>query len=111
MADVVIGVSPTMHPLPFNIEPTRLAELCREHDVARLSVFGSALTDRFGPDSDVDMLVEFLPAARVTFLDIAGLELELTALIGRKVDLRTPRELSRHFRDRVLAEAVLQYAA
>jgi len=111
MADTLFGVPPTMHPLPFNIDLVRLAELCRAHSVARLSVFGSALTDRFGPDSDVDMLVEFLPAACVTFLDLAGLELELTDLLGRKADLRTPRELSRHFRDRVLAEAVLQYAA
>lgn len=95
----------------IDIPQDRLAEICRRYGVKRLSLFGSILTDRFGPQSDVDMLVEFLPATRVTLLDMVGLETELSDLVGRKVDLRTAEDLSRYFRDRVLREARLQYAA
>lgn len=95
----------------LSIPQDRLAEICRRYGVSRLSLFGSALTNRFGPESDVDMLVEFQPDAEITYFDLVGMEMELTRLIGRKVDLRTPAELSRFFRDRVLKEAQLQYAA
>jgi predicted nucleotidyltransferase len=74
-------------------------------------VFGSALRDDFGPDSDVDILVEFADDAVVTLLDMARMEIELSEMIGRQVDMRTPQELSRYFRDEVLATAVVQYAA
>ena len=57
------------------------------------------------------MLVEYEPGARVTLIDMAGQEIELTSMIGRKVDLRTPEDLSRHFRAKVVASAVVQYAA
>ena len=78
----------------------------------RLAVFGSALGDDFGPDSDVDLLVEFEPDRTPTLFDIAGMELELSALFGgRKVDLRTPEDLSRYFRHQVIEEAEVQYAA
>lgn len=95
----------------LNVSSDHLAAICRKYSVKRLSLFGSVLTDGFGPDSDVDMLVEFLPRTEVTYLDLVGLEMELAELIGRKVDLRTPAELSRYFRDRVLREAQVQYAA
>ena len=68
------------------------------------------LTERFRPDSDVDMLVEFEPGHRVGFIQLAGIERELSELLGRKVDLRTPAELSRYFREDVLREARVQYA-
>jgi len=87
-----------------------IAAFCRKHHIARLSIFGSALTDNFGPDSDVDFLVEFEPGYVPGLIRFAGMELELTALIGRKADLRTPAELSKYFRDDVLAAAVVQYA-
>jgi len=74
-------------------------------------MFGSALRDDFRADSDVDLLVEFLPDARVGLIGLAGIELELSEAIGRKVDLRTPRDLSPRFRDEVLRTAALQYAA
>jgi len=99
-------IVPTIH---IPAEP--LAAICRKYGVQRLSLFGSILTARFGPESDVDMLVEFQPGSQTTYFDLAGMEAELTALIGRKVDLRTPAELSRYFRDRVLREAQVQYAA
>ena len=74
-------------------------------------MFGSALRDDFRADSDVDLLVEFLPDARVGLIGLAGIELELSEAIGRKVDLRTPRDLSPRFRDEVLRTAALQCAA
>ena len=88
-----------------------IAEFCQRHDVARLSVFGSILGDDFGEVSDVDLLIEFKPGKRIGFLGMSALELELSRLIGRKADLRTPNDISRHFRKRVMAEAQVQYAS
>jgi hypothetical protein len=89
-----------------------LARFCRERGIRRLAVFGSALRADFGPDSDIDLLVEFEPDRIPTLFDIAGMEQELSALLGgRKVDLRTPEDLSRYFRDWVMAEAEVQYEA
>jgi hypothetical protein len=87
-----------------------LAAFCRKHRVSKLALFGSVLRDDFRPDSDVDVLVEFEPGARAGFLKLAGMELELGAMLGRKVDLRTPGELSRYFRAEVLASAEVQFA-
>ena len=88
----------------------QIAEFCRRNHIGRLSVFGSALRDDFRPDSDIDVLVEFEPGQGSGFLGLARMERELSEILGgRKVDLRTPRELSRYFRDRVLAEAAVQY--
>ena len=86
-----------------------LAEFCREHGIRRLSVFGSALREDFGPESDVDVLVEFEPARTPGLLGVARIELELSELFaGRKVDLRTPEDLSRYFRQEVLDTAEVQ---
>lgn len=74
-------------------------------------LFGSVLRDDFGPSSDVDVLIEFRPGAQVSLIDMARFERELSTIVGRNVDLRTPAELGRHFRDRVLAEAEVQYDA
>lgn len=93
------------------LSPAQLAEFCRTHRIRRLSVFGSALRDHFRPDSDLDLLVEFEPGHRIGLIGIAGLEHELSALVGRTVDLRTPEDLSPLFRDDVLRSAVVQYAA
>lgn len=97
--------------LPIQIDRDKLAEFCRRNHIRKLSLFGSVLTDQFGPDSDVDMLVEYEPGVRVGLFDMAGHEIELTELIGRKVDLRTAGDLSRYFREKVVAGAVVQYAA
>lgn len=88
-----------------------LADFCRRHHIGRLSLFGSVLRDDFRPDSDVDFLVEFLPGHLPSLLGIAGMELELSELLGRKADLRTAEDLSRYFRAAVMAQAVVQYAA
>ena len=88
----------------------RIATFCRRHHIRRLSFFGSVLRDDFRPDSDVDVLVEFEPDHTASLLGMAGLELELTELLGRQVDLRTPAELSRYFRDEVMQTSEVQYA-
>ncbi|MEW6267198.1 MAG: nucleotidyltransferase family protein [Thermodesulfobacteriota bacterium] len=85
-----------------------LADFCRRYRILRLSLFGSALREDFGPDSDVDILVEFEAGAKVG-LNFFAMEIELTEILGRKVDLNTPGFISRYFRERVLKEAVVQY--
>jgi hypothetical protein len=89
----------------IEIDKDALAEFCLRHRIRKLSLFGSALRDDFGPDSDVDVLVEFDPGARVGLIALAGMENELSDLLGRKVDLNTPGCLSHYFRDEVLREA------
>lgn len=94
------------------IEPSTLAEVCSRHRIRKLSLFGSTLKGTARPDSDIDLLVEFEPGARTTFLDMAQIEIELSHLLGgRKVDLRTAEDLSRYFRDDVVRTAEVQYAA
>ncbi len=87
-----------------------IAAFCRKHHIAKLSVFGSALSDDFGPDSDVDFLVEFEPGHVPGLIRLAAMERELSEIIGRKADVRTAGDLSRYFRDEVVAAAVVQYA-
>jgi len=86
-----------------------LPEFCQRHHIGRLSLFGSILRDDFRPDSDVDFLVEFETGKTPGLLGLAGMEIELSELIGRKVDLRTAKELSRYFREEVLTEAERLY--
>ncbi|MFH1069131.1 MAG: nucleotidyltransferase family protein [Candidatus Glassbacteria bacterium] len=86
-----------------------IAEFCRRHHIRRLSLFGSILRKDFGPDSDVDMLVEFERGKVPGLLRMAGMENEISAMLGRRVDLRTPAELSRYIRGEVLKEAQAQY--
>ncbi len=95
----------------IDIPKERIAEFCRANHIRRLALFGSVLRDDFGSDSDVDVLVEFEPEARVGLLRLAGIEIELGELLGRKVDLNTPGFLSDYFRDQVLAEAEVHYDA
>jgi len=99
-----------MHP-SLNIDRETLADFCRTHHILRLSLFGSQLKGTAGPHSDIDLLVEFEPEHTPTLFDLAGMEIELTELLGRKVDLRTPGDLSRYFRDQVVRTAEVQYAA
>ena len=88
----------------------KIADFCRRHRIRRLSFFGSVLGEEFGPDSDVDVLVEFRPGAKRGLLRLARMEQELSEILGRKVDLNTPGFLSEYFREKVLAQAELQYA-
>lgn len=95
----------------IEIPREQLAEFCQRNHIRRLSLFGSVLRDDFRPDSDVDMLVEFEPGRTPSLLAMAGLEMELSEMLGRRVDLRTPKDLSRYFRDEVVEGAVPQYAS
>ena len=98
-------------PAQIIIDRERIAEFCRMHHIAKLALFGSVLREDFRPDSDVDVLVWFAPGQRVTLFDMVGMEEELSDIIGRRVDFRTPEDLSRYFRDQVVAQAEVQYAA
>lgn len=94
-----------------SISQGALRAFCREHGIRRLSLFGSVLRDDFGPDSDIDVLVEFEPDRIPGLLGIAALESQMSELFGgQKVDLRTPEDLSRYFRQDVLNTAEVQYA-
>ncbi len=97
--------------LPIEVDREQLATFCRKHHLIKLALFGSVLTDRFGPDSDVDVLFEYDPQHVPSLFDVAGMEEELGEILGRKVDMRTPRDLSRHFRDEVVRTARVEYAA
>ena len=92
------------------IDRERLANLCRRHGIRRLSLFGSALRGELRQESDLDVLVEFLPGSAVG-LRFITIQDELADLFGRPVDLATPTFLSRHFRERVLHEARTLYEA
>ena len=94
-----------------HLDGKALDGFCRRHGIRTLSLFGSALGPNFGPGSDVDLLVEFEPGVRVGLFRMVEMEEELSALIGRRVDLRTTAELSRYFRDEVVAAAETLYAA
>ncbi len=89
----------------------KLAEFCRRNHVRRLSLFGSALRDQLRPDSDIDLLVEFEPDRTPGLFSIVRMEMELSEALGRKVDMRTPEDLSRYFRDEVVENAKPQYQA
>lgn len=88
-----------------------LRGICQRYGIRRLSLFGSVLRADFGPDSDVDVLVEFEPGHAIGLIGLAGLQRELTTLIGRAVDVRTANDLSPYFRDEVVRSAREQYAA
>jgi predicted nucleotidyltransferase len=96
----------------IEIPQEKLAAFCRRNRIRKLSFFGSVLREDFGLQSDVDVLVEFEPDAIIGFFGLYDVEQELSRILGgRKVDLHTPGGLSRYIRDRVLAEAEVQYAA
>lgn len=92
------------------IDTKALAEFCRRHGIRKLSLFGSVLKGTDRPDSDVDLLVEFEEDSVPGFFRLVEMEEELGGMVGRRVDLRTPRDLSRYFRDEVVRTAEVQYA-
>ncbi len=96
--------------LKIEVSEQAIMEFCEENHIVRLSFFGSVLSDRFRPDSDVDVLVEFRTGKTPGFLGLSRMERNLSAILGRRVDLRTPGELSKYFREEVLAQAEVGYA-
>lgn len=95
----------------INIPYDELADFCRRNHIIKLALFGSVLRNDFGPESDIDVLVEFERGRVPGLITLSGMELELSRMFGRKVDLRTPEDLSRYFRDEVVKAAEVQYAA
>ena len=94
----------------LSIDRAAVSEFCERHHIARLALFGSVIRDDFRPESDVDVLVEFQPGVRVG-LAFIRMQDELSAVLGRTVDLHTPASLSKYFRDQVLREAEPLYVA
>jgi predicted nucleotidyltransferase len=95
--------------IKIELPKEKIADFCRRHHIRKLSVFGSALREDFRPDSHLDVLVEF-DREHTPGLAFFGMEQELSELLERKVDLNTPQFLSPYFRDKVIAEAEVQYA-
>ena len=101
-----------MKPPRIDVSRKSLASFCRKNRINKLALFGSVLREDFGPDSDVDVLVEFDPGHVPGFFSLCCMEQELGQLFdGRNVDLRTPEDLSRYFREDVLKSAQVQYVA
>ena len=95
----------------IEIPKDKITEFCKNHRISKLSLFGSILREDFKPESDIDVLVEFEPGARVGMIRLAGMEIELSKLLGRKVDMNTTNFISPYYRDKVLSEAEVQYVA
>ena len=97
--------------LEQNLPKDKLAEFCKRNHIKKLSVFGSAIRNQLTPNSDIDLLVEFEQNHTPGLFSIVRMEMELSEKIGRKVDLRTPEDLSQYFREEVMQNAELQYQA
>ena len=95
----------------IDVDNDQIADFCRGRHISKLALFGSVLRDDFGPDSDIDVLVEFETGHVPGLLAISRMERDLSEILGRKVDMRTPGDLSRYFRDDVVREASVQYAS
>jgi len=92
------------------VRKDKIADFCKHHHIRRLAIFGSALRGDFDRESDVDVLVDFEAGYTPGFFKLFEIEEELSGVFGgRKVDLRTPEDLSRYFRDEVVAAAEVQY--
>jgi len=100
-----------VYSLEHKMPKGRLMEFCERSHIRKLSVFGSAIRGQLGPDSDIDMLVEFEQGHTPGLFSIIKMEMELSEMLGKKVDLRTPEDLSQYFRDEVVRNAEVQYQA
>jgi hypothetical protein len=88
----------------------QIADFCQRHRIRKLALFGSVLREDFGPESDIDVLVEFEPDAKgISFFGFMTMQIELSKILGREVDLHTPGSLSRYFRQKVLEAAEVHY--
>ena len=95
----------------ISIDHNEIVSFCQRHHIRQLAFFGSVLRDDFRPDSDVDVLVEFEPGFRLGLFELIRMQQEFSHIIGREADFRTPEDLGRHMRERVVAESEVQYAA
>jgi uncharacterized protein len=99
--------------MPYSLEQhmsrDAIVRFCKTNHIRRIAVFGSAIRNELGPESDIDILVEFEEGHVPGFFGLSRMQNELSDAIGREVDLRTPDELSKYFRDDVVREAETQY--
>ena len=95
----------------FRLPRKKIAEFCKRWGINEFSLFGSVLRADFHPDSDIDVLIEFLPGRTPSLLDLGGMQFELSQLLGRTVDLKTPGFMSPRIREHVRRQAQVQYAA
>lgn len=94
----------------IDVPKKKIEEFCHRNHILRLAWFGSVLRNDFTADSDIDVLVEFEADTRIGFFELYDMEQELSMLFGgRKIDINTPKSLSKYFRDEVLQEAENQY--
>ncbi|MBI5971086.1 MAG: nucleotidyltransferase family protein [Deltaproteobacteria bacterium] len=96
--------------LKIEIPHEKVVEFCRKNHIRKLSFFGSVLRGDFSPESDIDVLVEFIPGMGPGYIGLSQMERELTGIFDRKIDLRTPNELSKYFREEVITSALVEYA-
>ena len=89
----------------FNVPREKIDSFCKQHGIVRLSLFGSVLRDDFHHGSDVDFLAEFGQDSAPTYFKLVDMQAELCEMIGREADLRTPLQLSKYIRERVMCEA------
>jgi predicted nucleotidyltransferase len=95
--------------LKIDLSEDKIKEFCQHNRIRRLSLFGSVLREDFGPESDIDVLVEFESGTNVGLITLAGMEIELGQMLGYKVEIHTVKGLNPHFRDEVLDQAEVQY--
>ena len=98
-----------MKPERISFTKEQITEFCQKNYIRKFAFFGSILRDDYRPDSDVDILVDLEPGAPIGLFEMADMELQLSDMVGRKVDLRTPQDLSKYFRDKVIEEAEVIY--
>lgn len=99
-----------MEKFPLAINQKKIIAFCKKHHIESLALFGSILTSHFSSQSDIDVLVKFEKEHIPSLFDIVDIEEELSSIVGRKVDLKTAEDLSRYFRDEVVAQAKIMYA-
>ena len=92
-----------------SVQSGQISQFCQRHHIQKLSFFGSVLRADFSSDSDIDILVEFDPQHIPGLIRLSSMEQELSQIFQRKVDLRTPEDLSPYFRQEVIDSAIIQY--
>lgn len=100
-----------MADIKIDIPRDKVAEFCRRHRIRRLSLFGSVLREDFRADSDVDVLVEFEPEAKIGFIALSRMQRELSALLQRQVDIVPRSGLKPVIRDSIMADEEVIYAS
>jgi predicted nucleotidyltransferase len=97
--------------IKITVDHNKIAKFCDKHHIIKFAFFGSVLGEKFSSDSDVDVLVYFEPSHIPGLLGMAKMEMELSEILGRKADLRTPNDLSHLFREKVIHNSEVEYAA